>query len=179
MSMMNSPVLTISPEKVRPRTAPAVELFTLPVAPTPAPAPVAVSATVTASTHALTTTESGSTAHKVESATVTTMTMTMTTTTTTTPSAKRLSRFKLPVVIPVTKTGMTPAEYSTVEFETWVASYSDNEYSHERSTKAVRWGADDNELWMEILVATQDQEMSRQEAEFTRGAVDPEADGRV
>ena len=161
MTMMNSPVLTISPEKVRPRTAPPAELFTLPVAPAPAPAPVAASATAAASTHALTTTESGSTAHQVESAMATA-------TTTTTPSAKRLSRFKLPVVIPVTKTGMTPAEYSTVEFETRVASYSDDEYSHERSSKAVRRGADDDESWMEILVATQDRGMSGQEAEFTR-----------
>ena len=63
---------------------------------------------------------------------------------------------------------MTPAEYSTVEFETRVASYSDDEYSHERSSKAVRRGADDDESWMEILVATQDRGMSGQEAEFTR-----------
>ena len=112
-------------------------------------------------------TESGlTTHHQAESSTTATIT---------TPSAKRLSLFKLPVVASpggARKAGMTPAEYSTVEFEMRVVSYSDDDddrrhgsgNSHWRSKRA---GGDDDESWMDILVATQDCGIGRQEAEFS------------
>jgi hypothetical protein len=100
---------------------------------------------------------------------------------TTTPSAKRLSRFKLPGGIPVPspgvsrKAGMVPAEYSTVEFETRVASYSDDEYDrgslgpHQAGDGDKRTRKESNDdSWMEILVATQDRRINTQEASFKR-----------
>ena len=97
-----------------------------------------------------------------------------TTATTTTPSAKRLLLFKLPVVASpggACKAGMTPAEYSTVEFEMRVVSYSDDDDDRRHGSGNSHWrskrAGGDDESWMDILVATQDHGMGRQEAEFS------------
>jgi hypothetical protein len=110
---------------------------------------------------------------------------------------KKPSRFRLPGGIPVPSPGGVrksgkgaPAEYSTVDFETRMASYSDDEYEpqgkgkvSEAERQARRESKDD--AWMEILVGTQDRRMGGQEAEFRMpgksvkggvgGKVDPES----
>ncbi|KAG6856134.1 hypothetical protein H0H87_007194 [Tephrocybe sp. NHM501043] len=88
-------------------------------------------------------------------------------------SAKRSSRFRLPGGIPVPspggrKTGMAPSEYSTVDFETRLASYSDDEYSGPPETESVkqkrRQSKDD--AWVDILVGSQRRRMAGQEADM-------------
>jgi hypothetical protein len=114
-----------------------------------------------------------------------------------TPS-KKASRFRLPGGIPVPspggvrKAGRAPAEYSTVDFETRLASYSDEDYepegggggggggkrkATEAEKQARRESKDDG--WMEILVGTQDRRIGGQEAEFKKGKgrMDPESAG--
>jgi hypothetical protein len=89
---------------------------------------------------------------------------------------KRTSRFRLSDKIPIPspntrKAGRLPAEYSTVDFETRLASYSDDEYDREGAggggEKQTRREPKDDE-WMEILVGTQDRRMGEQEAEFRK-----------
>ncbi|KAF9466768.1 hypothetical protein BDZ94DRAFT_1157316 [Collybia nuda] len=90
-------------------------------------------------------------------------------------STKRMSRFRLPGGIPVPspggsrKTGMVPAEYSSVDFETRLASYSDDEYNGVMESEAVkqkrRQSKDD--AWVDILVGTQSRRIGGQDAELT------------
>ncbi|KAF8063469.1 hypothetical protein FPV67DRAFT_1506721 [Lyophyllum atratum] len=89
-------------------------------------------------------------------------------------STKRSSRFRLPGGIPVPspgggrKTGIAPAQYSSVDFETRLASYSDDEYSGDspepESVKQKRRESKDD-AWVDILVGTQKRRMGGQDAE--------------
>ncbi|KAG5645311.1 hypothetical protein DXG03_006500 [Asterophora parasitica] len=100
-------------------------------------------------------------------------------------SAKRSSRFRLPGGIPVPspggsrKSGMVPAEYSTVDFETRLASYSDDEWEgldgakkkrgyEEESVKQKRRQSKDD-AWVDILVGTQGRRIGGQDAQLRGG----------
>ncbi|KAG6841180.1 hypothetical protein C0991_001106 [Blastosporella zonata] len=84
-------------------------------------------------------------------------------------STKRSPRFRLPGGIPVPspggrKTGRGPSEYSTVDFETRLASYSDDEYEPEAAKQKRR--ETKNDAWVDILVGSQRRRMAGQEAEM-------------
>jgi hypothetical protein len=88
---------------------------------------------------------------------------------------KRTSRFRLPGGIPVPspggsrKTGMAPAEYSSVDFETRLASYSDDEYSGVTETEAVKQKRRESkdDAWVDILVGSQNRRIGGQDAELS------------
>lgn len=98
-----------------------------------------------------------------------------------TTSPKKTSRFRLPGGIPVPspggsrKAGMVPAEYSSVDFETRLASYSDDEYSGDRNggleaeTAKQKRRESKDDAWVDILVGTQSRRMGGQDAELKRG----------
>ncbi|KAF8621948.1 hypothetical protein AX15_007381 [Amanita polypyramis BW_CC] len=75
-------------------------------------------------------------------------------------SVKRLSRFRLPATVPVPspsvrrKSGIPPAQYSIVEFETRLASYSDDEYNNANETESAkqRRRQSKDDAWVDILV---------------------------
>lgn len=93
---------------------------------------------------------------------------------TTSPSTKRLSRFRLPGGIPVPspgggrKTGIAPSEYSTVDFETRLASYSDDENGSGGEGSGRRRSKDD--AWVDILVG-QNKRKAGQEAGFRQAGI--------
>ncbi|KAF8646242.1 hypothetical protein AX16_007312 [Volvariella volvacea WC 439] len=85
---------------------------------------------------------------------------------------KKPSRFRLPGGIPVPspghhrKSGLVPAEYSSVDFETRLASYSDEEYNKgetEAMKQQRRQSKDD--AWVDILVGSH-RRMAGQDAEW-------------
>ncbi|TFK24469.1 hypothetical protein FA15DRAFT_655895 [Coprinopsis marcescibilis] len=84
-----------------------------------------------------------------------------------TPSQKR-SRFRLPVSPNVRRSMMgPPAEYSTVEFETRMASYSDDEYngdSNEPEDVKQKRRESRPDAWVDILVGTHERRMGGQDA---------------
>ncbi|KAF9234382.1 hypothetical protein BU15DRAFT_52692 [Melanogaster broomeanus] len=90
-----------------------------------------------------------------------------------TPIGTKKSRFRIPVPSPTTmrRSGLVPAEYSTVDFETRLASYSDDEWNETASMQALtvaekqerRMSRDD--AWVDILVATHNRRMGSQEVE--------------
>ncbi|KAI6024223.1 hypothetical protein EDC04DRAFT_2574384 [Pisolithus marmoratus] len=94
-----------------------------------------------------------------------------------TPTSNRRSRFRIPVPNPtvVRRSGLVPSEYSTVDFETRLASYSDDEWNETASTKALtpaekherRMSRDD--AWVDILVASHNRRLGSQEAEKRGG----------
>ena len=87
-------------------------------------------------------------------------------------------RFRIPVPSPsvVRRSTLVPAEYSTVDFETRLASYSDDEFNESASVKALtpaerherRMSRDD--AWVDILVAAHNRRMGSQEVERRPGA---------
>ena len=94
-----------------------------------------------------------------------------------TPSHRR-SRFRLPGGIPVPspgshrKSGMIPAEYSTVEFETRMASYSDDEWTGDvQEPEDVKQKRRESraDAWVDILVGSQSRRMGGQDAELSPG----------
>ncbi|KAG9312759.1 hypothetical protein JVU11DRAFT_7193 [Chiua virens] len=86
-------------------------------------------------------------------------------------------RFRIPVPSPsvVRRSTLVPAEYSTVDFETRLASYSDDEFNDSTSLKALtpaekherRLSRDD--AWVDILVAAHGRRLGTQEAERRPG----------
>lgn len=92
------------------------------------------------------------------------------------PSSAKKSRFKFSTGLPVSphpakKGTYPPAEYSSVEFETRLASYSDEErnsggdgVTDEAEKQKRRQSRDD--AWVDILVATHNRRMGGQEAEM-------------
>ena len=86
-------------------------------------------------------------------------------------------RFRIPVPSPsvVRRSTLVPAEYSTVDFETRLASYSDDELNESASTKALtpaerherRMSRDD--AWVDILVAAHSRRVGSQEVERQPG----------
>lgn len=94
-----------------------------------------------------------------------------------TPTSNRRSRFRIPVPNPasVRRSGLVPAEYSTVDFETRLAGFSDDEWNETASVKALtpaekherRMSRDD--AWVDILVASQNRRMGTQEVELRVG----------
>ncbi|KAF8452313.1 hypothetical protein L210DRAFT_3638868 [Boletus edulis BED1] len=86
-------------------------------------------------------------------------------------------RFRIPVPSPsvVRRSTLVPAEYSTVDFETRLASYSDDELNESASMKALtpaeknarRMSRDD--AWVDILVAAHSRRMGSQEADRRPG----------
>lgn len=95
-----------------------------------------------------------------------------------TPASNRRSRFRIPVPNPasVRRSGLVPAEYSTVDFETRLASYSDDEWNETASVKALtpaekherRMSRDD--AWVDILVASQSRRLGTQEVDLRVGS---------
>ena len=79
-----------------------------------------------------------------------------------TPSSKRVSRFRLPtnpaLSVPTPsmrrKSGVPPAQYSIVEFETRLASYSDDEHNSPNETESAkqRRRQSKDDAWVDILV---------------------------
>lgn len=92
-------------------------------------------------------------------------------------STKRASLFRLPGGIPVPspggyrKSGIPPAEYSTVEFETRLASYSDDDSNGAMESEAVkqRRRESKDDAWVDILVGTQARRMGAQDAILNEG----------
>ncbi|KAF8885202.1 hypothetical protein BD779DRAFT_1534609 [Infundibulicybe gibba] len=90
---------------------------------------------------------------------------------------RRTPRFRLPGGIPVPspggarKSGMVPAEYMSVEFETRLASYSDDEHNgrggapESEAVKQKRRQSKDD-AWVDILVGSQNRRMGGQDAEI-------------
>ncbi|PFH49544.1 hypothetical protein AMATHDRAFT_76152 [Amanita thiersii Skay4041] len=88
-----------------------------------------------------------------------------------TPS-KRHSRFRLPGGIPVPspgskKSGLTPAQYSVVDFETRMASYSDDEFNNANESESIkqRRRQSKDDAWVDILVNSQGRRLGGQDAE--------------
>ncbi|KAF5331914.1 hypothetical protein D9611_008915 [Ephemerocybe angulata] len=84
-----------------------------------------------------------------------------------TPSKK--SRFRLPVSPSVRRSSMVPAEYSTVEFQTRMASYSDDEHNggepdDEDEEEKQRRRETRSDAWVDILVGAQGRRMESQAA---------------
>ena len=101
----------------------------------------------------------------------------------TTPSKK--SRFRIPVPSPANKTlnrkSMVPAEYSTVEFETRMASYSDDEHNAddygEPEEVKQRRRESRPDAWVDILVGSQARRMDDQSAspsDRRKATIDPD-----
>ena len=86
-----------------------------------------------------------------------------------TPSVKKL--FRLPTTPGSNrKSLMIPAEYSTVEFETRMASYSDDEHNgnlHETEAVKQKRRESRDDAWVDILIGTQNRRKDEQDAEFT------------
>lgn len=84
------------------------------------------------------------------------------------PSVKKL--FRLPTTPGSNrKSLLIPAEYSTVEFETRMASYSDDEHNGNRhETEAVKQKRRESrdDAWVDILIGSQTRRKSEQDAEF-------------
>ena len=87
---------------------------------------------------------------------------------TSSPSVKKL--FRLPVNPGSNrKSMMIPAEYSTVEFETRMASYSDEEHNgnlHETEAVKQKRRESRDDAWVDILIGSQTRRKSEQDAEF-------------
>lgn len=84
-----------------------------------------------------------------------------------TPTTRR-SRFKFPGAGGNRQGMLIPAEYDTVDFETRLASYSDDELNDDagrpQNSKAKRLSKDD--AWVDILVASNSKRMTDQDAEL-------------
>lgn len=84
-----------------------------------------------------------------------------------TPTTRR-SRFKFPGAGGNRQGMLIPAEYDTVDFETRLASYSDDELNDDAgrppNSKAKRLSKDD--AWVDILVASNSKRMTDQDAEL-------------
>ena len=84
------------------------------------------------------------------------------------PSVKKL--FRLPTTPGSNrKSMMIPAEYSTVEFETRMASYSDEEHNgdrHETEAAKQKRRESRDDAWVDILIGSQTRRKSEQDAEF-------------
>ncbi|KDQ58269.1 hypothetical protein JAAARDRAFT_35076 [Jaapia argillacea MUCL 33604] len=87
-----------------------------------------------------------------------------------TPEKKKSSRFRLPGGLPVggpgstRKSGLTPAESNPVDFETRLASYSDDELNVTRTKAERRQSRDD--AWVDILVASSSRRLGGQDADL-------------
>ena len=84
------------------------------------------------------------------------------------PSVKKL--FRLPATPGSNrKSIMIPAEYSTVEFETRMASYSDDEHNgnlHETEAVKQKRRESRDDAWVDILIGSQNRRRSEQDAEL-------------
>ena len=84
------------------------------------------------------------------------------------PSVKKL--FRLPATPGSNrKSMMIPAEYSTVEFETRMASYSDEEHNgnlHEPEDVKQKRRESRDDAWVDILIGSQSRRRSEQDAEI-------------
>lgn len=103
---------------------------------------------------------------------------------TTSPSVRKTSRFRLPVIPVVSspggaarKTVILPAEYSSVDFETRLASYSDEEPNGDREadpeaeTAKQKRRESRDDAWVDILVGTQNRRMAGQDAQLNRRGI--------
>ena len=90
---------------------------------------------------------------------------------TSSPSVKKL--FRLPATPGNNRKSMLiPAEYSTVEFETRMASYSDDEHNgnhHENETEAVKQKRRESrdDAWVDILIGSQTRRINDQDVNLT------------
>ncbi|KAJ3494973.1 hypothetical protein NLJ89_g10702 [Agrocybe chaxingu] len=85
------------------------------------------------------------------------------------PLNTKRSRFRLPPTPGSNRKSMAPAEYSTVEFETRMASYSDDEangYNDESEEIKQRRRESNSDAWVDILVGTQTRRLKGQDAEM-------------
>lgn len=82
-----------------------------------------------------------------------------------TPTKK--SRFRIPVPSPGSRRSMVPAEYSTVEFQTRMASYSDDEQNGADEPEEVKQKRRESrsDAWVDILVSSQERRMNEQSAD--------------
>ncbi|KAF8151798.1 hypothetical protein B0H34DRAFT_665136 [Crassisporium funariophilum] len=83
------------------------------------------------------------------------------------PSIKK-SRFRLPTTPGSNRRSMIPAEYSTVEFETRMASYSDDERNgsiDEPETAKQQRRESSTDAWVDILVGSQNRRIGGQDVE--------------
>ena len=88
---------------------------------------------------------------------------------TSSPSVKK-SLFRLPPTPGSNRRSMIPAEYSTVEFETRMASYSDDENPRDEPEHVKQKRRESNtDAWVDILVGSQDRRIGGQDAEIRVG----------
>ena len=87
-------------------------------------------------------------------------------------SQKRSSRFRLPVPISSPggrRTGLTPSEYSTLDFETRLASYSDDSEIVEPEDVKQKRRESTDDAWVDILVGAHARRMVGQDAQLKEG----------
>ncbi|KAA1476451.1 hypothetical protein DENSPDRAFT_884344 [Dentipellis sp. KUC8613] len=97
-----------------------------------------------------------------------------------TPTGKK-SRFRLPVPMSSTSSrtsGLPPSEYENVDFETRLASYSDDELNGGGPKSRAQRRRSRDDAWVDILVASNSRRMGGQDAELRSplkgGISDPE-----
>ena len=82
------------------------------------------------------------------------------------PSVKK-SLFRLPATPGSNRRSMIPAEYSTVEFETRMASYSDDEKNNDEPEDVKQKRRESrSDAWVDILVGSQSRRIGGQDAEL-------------
>lgn len=82
-------------------------------------------------------------------------------------NSQRRSRFRLPVS-PNRTSGLPPAEYENIDFETRLASFSDDDLPLDSRSKHARRQSKDD-AWVDILVANNNRRMAGQDAELRTG----------
>lgn len=83
------------------------------------------------------------------------------------PATLKKSRFRFPVGRDHRQGIIIPSEYDTVDFETRLASYSDDELNGEETSRAgKRKGKGGDDAWVDILVASNAKRMTDQDAEM-------------
>ena len=87
-------------------------------------------------------------------------------------------RFRLPTTPGSNRKSMMPAEYSTVEFETRMASYSDDEHNgslHEPEDVKQKRRESRADAWVDILVGSQPRRIGDQDAEVPDRRREPQS----
>jgi len=94
---------------------------------------------------------------------------------------KQRSRFRIPGGLPVgpastrRRSGLPPAEYDTIDFETRLASYSDDELNSGLGRPMTKQGRESkDDAWVDILVSGSGRRLGGQDAVMRAGRSDPD-----
>jgi len=98
---------------------------------------------------------------------------------------KQRSRFRIPGGLPVggpastrRRSGLPPAEYDTIDFETRLASYSDDELNLGRPMTKQEKRQSKDDAWVDILVSGSGRRLGTQDAVMRAGRSDPDLVGQ-